>query len=236
MTAETRKCRRRITTRCRKMTDIAFSSTVNASELKNTIVAEQHPADHVAMLQKAVELRDHGRGLSRDEPFEIAPQRGQQLALVDDLRERDQQQDEERNDRQQRVVGDGAREEQSLIGAKRRAGLAGRTRPGESSRARPAVRTFASIGAHGVDRRADAGQRQRPGDMPPAAARSLMPSRKRGRHGRRCVDFRTCRSAPSRCRRRRPSRGRRARRTSRSRPCSRHRACPRSLPCWRRPA
>ena len=33
------KWRRRIATRCRKITDIAFSSTVNASELKNSIVA-----------------------------------------------------------------------------------------------------------------------------------------------------------------------------------------------------
>ncbi len=39
MTAETMKWRRRITTRWRKITDIAFSSTVKASELKNTIVA-----------------------------------------------------------------------------------------------------------------------------------------------------------------------------------------------------
>jgi hypothetical protein len=38
ISAETRKRRRRIATRWKEMTDIAFSSTVNASALKNTSV------------------------------------------------------------------------------------------------------------------------------------------------------------------------------------------------------
>jgi hypothetical protein len=42
-TADTRKCRRRTATRCRKITDIAFSSTVNARALKKIIVTSSTP-------------------------------------------------------------------------------------------------------------------------------------------------------------------------------------------------
>ena len=43
MIADMRKCRRRMATRWRKMTDIAFSSTVNASELKNSMLTSRRP-------------------------------------------------------------------------------------------------------------------------------------------------------------------------------------------------
>ena len=49
------------TTRCMKITDIAFSSTVNASELKKIIVTEQEPADAVAPCRGMRELGDDGR-------------------------------------------------------------------------------------------------------------------------------------------------------------------------------
>ena len=58
MTAETMKWRRRITTRCRKITDIAFSSTVKASELKNTMVASSSQPITLAMVEEALQLAD----------------------------------------------------------------------------------------------------------------------------------------------------------------------------------
>ena len=168
MTAETMKWRRRITTRWRKMTDIAFSSTVKASELKNTMVASSTQPITAAMVQKALQLRNHGRGLPRDQPLEIAPQCGEQLALVDDLRQRDQHEDQQRNDRQQCVIGHGACQQQPLIGAKR-----AQDPHGECSRLRHhvprlLVRMSASAPAH-VGPAARRRTKQRPGRLTPAA-------------------------------------------------------------------
>jgi hypothetical protein len=55
---------------------------------------QQHPADHAAMIQEVRQLPNHCVGLSGDQPFEITPQGSEQFALVDDLRQRDQGEDE----------------------------------------------------------------------------------------------------------------------------------------------
>ena len=70
------------------------------------------------MVQEVGELADHRLGLSRGQPLQIACQRGKQLSLVDDLRQRDQQEDKQRHDRQQRVIRNGARQQQPLIRTK----------------------------------------------------------------------------------------------------------------------
>ena len=113
------KRRRLITTRWTKMTDIAFSSTVNASELKNSIVTSSTQPITPRCSTKRASSRDHGGRLARNQPFEIARQRVEQLVLVDDAGEHDQHQDQHRHDRQQRVVRHGARKQQALIRAKR---------------------------------------------------------------------------------------------------------------------
>ena len=64
-TAETRKCRRRIATRCKKITDIAFSSTVNASELKKSMLDEEEAADDLAVREHDAQLLGDGLGVAR---------------------------------------------------------------------------------------------------------------------------------------------------------------------------
>jgi hypothetical protein len=78
---------------------------------------EKHPADDTAMVQEEGELRDDGRGLPRDKPFEIPPYRGEERPLVDDRGERDQHERQQRYDGEQRVVGNRTGEQQRLIRA-----------------------------------------------------------------------------------------------------------------------
>ena len=103
------------------MTDIAFSSTVNASELKNSIVASSTQPHHVAMLDEPARVR---RSMAFDwpgnQPFEIAAPACRAAPCWSMTCESAiSMQDQHRHDRQQRVVRDGAREQQSLVGAKR---------------------------------------------------------------------------------------------------------------------
>ena len=79
---------------------------------------EQHPADDIAMFEKARELRDHRARLARHQPLHVARQRGEQFALVDDVRQRDDDEDEQRHHRQQRVVRHRPGEQQPLVGTK----------------------------------------------------------------------------------------------------------------------
>ena len=100
------------------MTDIAFSSTVKASELKNTIVASRtHPITS-RWSRKLAKLADHCLGLTRDQPLQIPRQRRKQLRLVDDVRQSDQHENEQRHDGQQRVVRHRSGQQQPLVGAK----------------------------------------------------------------------------------------------------------------------
>ena len=55
--ADTRKCRRRISTRWKKITDIAFSSTVKASALNSTIETQQQAADDFAVREEGFAAR-----------------------------------------------------------------------------------------------------------------------------------------------------------------------------------
>jgi hypothetical protein len=78
-----RKCRRRIATRCLKITHMAFSSTVKASELKNIMVTTSTPADHRSRCsRKCADLGDDGLRLSRHQPVQVAADGGQQLILA----------------------------------------------------------------------------------------------------------------------------------------------------------
>src|SRR5450755_11725 len=71
------------------------------------------------MIQETSQLLDYCRGLSRDKPFEISAERREQRSLVDDCGQRDQYEGQERNDGQQRVVSDRAREKQRLVPTER---------------------------------------------------------------------------------------------------------------------
>ena len=116
------------TTRCTKITDIAFSSTVKASELKNSMATKTTQPTSAAVGQKVGELLDDGGRLARHQPGEIAADRAEQLAFAHHVRERDHRQDEQGHDRQQGVVGHRAGEQQALVGTKGLEGL-----PGEST-------------------------------------------------------------------------------------------------------
>ena len=109
---------------------------------------QQHPADHAAMVQKACQFTNHRLGLSRNQPFKISSQRGEQLALVDDLRQRDHHENKQRHDRQQRVVRDGTGQQQPLIRTK-----GAQDAQGESPWVRHHVRGLSSESSHSVGNR-----------------------------------------------------------------------------------
>jgi hypothetical protein len=113
------KWRRRTATRCRKITDIAFSSTCERQRAEEQQGRQQHPADDIAVAHEVGQLTDDGLGLSGQQPLQIAADRGQQLGLIDDMRQRDHDQHEKRHDRQQGVVRHRTGQQQALIGTKR---------------------------------------------------------------------------------------------------------------------
>jgi hypothetical protein len=78
--------------------------------------SQQQPTDHIAMFDEVAQLGDHRLGLAGHDPFQVAAEGGEQLALFDQVGQHDHRQDEERHDRQQRVIGDGARQQQALVG------------------------------------------------------------------------------------------------------------------------
>src|ERR1019366_9566599 len=78
---------------------------------------QQHPAHDSTMVQKAGQFCDDGPGLSRDQQLKKPSQRSEQRALVDDCRQCNQYEDQQRYDGQQGVVGNGAREQQRLVRA-----------------------------------------------------------------------------------------------------------------------
>ena len=80
---------------------------------------QQHPANDIAVGQELVEFAHDRSRLARDQPFEIAPDRHQQFGLVEKVRQRDHAQQQQRHDRQQRVVRHRACQQQPLVGAKR---------------------------------------------------------------------------------------------------------------------
>ncbi len=79
--------------------------------------AEQDPADRGAGAQERRQLGHQRAGLSGHDPLEVARQRRQQQLRVDHMRQRDHHQDQQRHDRQQRVVGHRSGQQQALVGA-----------------------------------------------------------------------------------------------------------------------
>ena len=78
---------------------------------------EQDAADRHAVGEERCERRHHGvAGRGRDQ-FDVAIQRRQELVAAHDEGQREHEQDQQRDDRQQRVVGDRAGEQQPLVAA-----------------------------------------------------------------------------------------------------------------------
>ena len=76
---------------------------------------EQHPADHLAVLEEPPQLRHHRLAFARHHVFQCLAQRCQEHVLVDHPRQRDNHEDEQRRDGEQRIVRDCAGEEQTLV-------------------------------------------------------------------------------------------------------------------------
>jgi len=72
-----------------------------------------HP-DDLTVGQEVLDLCGHRRGLAGNHELEIRGDRVEQPMLVDDVRQAHQQHHEQRHDRQQRVVGDRAGQEEPL--------------------------------------------------------------------------------------------------------------------------
>ena len=88
ISAEIAKCRRRSTTRWWKITDIAFSSTVNASALNTTIDTSSTPPSAVRCARNARRSATSARRLARRDELEIFAQRRQQARFGDEVRQR----------------------------------------------------------------------------------------------------------------------------------------------------
>ena len=115
ISAETRKCRRRIATRWKKMTDIAFSSAVNASALKNTSVTSSTPP---ITCRCSTKLRSSSTSASErpgSDEREVVAEHAEQPLRLERVRQHDHDEDEQRHERQQRVVRHRAGEEQPLV-------------------------------------------------------------------------------------------------------------------------
>src|SRR5919204_7055558 len=71
------------------------------------------------MLDEVAQLREHRASLAGEEPAEVALHGLEKQRLIDDVRQADQHEDQERNSRKERVVRNRAGKEQSLVRAKR---------------------------------------------------------------------------------------------------------------------
>ena len=79
---------------------------------------EQNPADDVAMREEQRELLHDRPGLPGHDQLQIAAERCQQRCFVDEAGQPDQHEDQQRQDREQRVVGDRTGQQVPLVGAK----------------------------------------------------------------------------------------------------------------------
>lgn len=70
------------------------------------------------MREKVRELAHDRLCLTRHEPFEQMSERIEQFPLSDEFRQHDHDQDQQRDDRQQRVVRHRARQQHALVRAK----------------------------------------------------------------------------------------------------------------------
>ena len=115
ISADTMNRRRWIATRWWKITDIAFSSTVNARALEKIIVMRSTPPTTRSWSRKTARSLTSARGLAGHHELQIRGDGLQQPSLVDDMRQGDQDQDQQRDEREERVVRHGAGEEQALV-------------------------------------------------------------------------------------------------------------------------
>ena len=76
---------------------------------------EENAAHHLAMREESPQFLDQGVGLTRHDKAEILPQGDQQALLGKDVRKRDQDDDQHRYEREQGVIGDSPREQNTLV-------------------------------------------------------------------------------------------------------------------------
>jgi hypothetical protein len=82
--ADTRKCRLRITTRCRKMTDNRILEHGERERAEEHHRRQQEPAHHAAVVEKARKLDDHRLRLARESATPGTAPASQQLRLLDE--------------------------------------------------------------------------------------------------------------------------------------------------------
>ncbi|MNS91539.1 hypothetical protein D3C72_1256330 [compost metagenome] len=78
---------------------------------------QQQPADHAAVVEEMRDLGHDGFRLPGYQPFQVMAYGLQQFVLRDHVRQGHHHQHQQGHDGQQRVIRDGARQQQALIGA-----------------------------------------------------------------------------------------------------------------------
>jgi hypothetical protein len=78
--------------------------------------AEQHQAERGAAVEEAGNVGQHGRRLARHQPFKVEAQGGDQFVRRNPVRQRQHRQNDHRHQGEQRVVGDGAGQQQPVVG------------------------------------------------------------------------------------------------------------------------
>ncbi|HET7402924.1 MAG TPA: PAS domain S-box protein [Usitatibacter sp.] len=77
--------------------------------------AEDHPPGHVAVVHEVLELVDERLRLPGHDPLEIALEGVEHFRGAHEVRQHDRDEDQQRHDRQQRVIRHRAREQQPLV-------------------------------------------------------------------------------------------------------------------------
>ena len=79
---------------------------------------DQHGADHPFVVEKGRQVGHQGQRFTGHHEFQICGQGREQSRLVDEVRKPNQHQNQQRDQRQERVVRNGPGQEKPLIGAK----------------------------------------------------------------------------------------------------------------------
>ena len=79
---------------------------------------DEHPADAVAMVEEECQFPHDGVGLAGHDQIEVSVECAQQRCFVDIVGQYDEDQDQQRQYREQRVVSHCACEQVTLVGAK----------------------------------------------------------------------------------------------------------------------
>lgn len=77
--------------------------------------AEQGEAYRRTVVDEARDVGQHGGGLARHQPFEIALQGSEQFGRIDPVRQPEDKQDDHRQQREQRVVSHRTGQQQTLV-------------------------------------------------------------------------------------------------------------------------